>query len=66
MLSSEEQEECKNYLRKTRDYLIKILDDCDSNLSVVKKVSCRFYFLIIANYVIRNFALILYFGNFKK
>uniref|UniRef100_A0A8B9X3Z1 RAN binding protein 2 n=1 Tax=Bos mutus grunniens TaxID=30521 RepID=A0A8B9X3Z1_BOSMU len=38
VLSSEEQEECKNYLRKTRDYLIKILDDCDSNLSVVKKL----------------------------
>ncbi|XP_057596689.1 ranBP2-like and GRIP domain-containing protein 3 isoform X6 [Hippopotamus amphibius kiboko] len=38
VLSSEEQEECKNYLRKTRDYLIKILDDCDSDLSVVKKL----------------------------
>uniref|UniRef100_A0A2I3GEG3 RAN binding protein 2 n=1 Tax=Nomascus leucogenys TaxID=61853 RepID=A0A2I3GEG3_NOMLE len=37
-LSPEEQEECKNYLRKTRDYLIKILDDSDSNLSVVKKL----------------------------
>uniref|UniRef100_A0A8C6BYG6 RAN binding protein 2 n=1 Tax=Monodon monoceros TaxID=40151 RepID=A0A8C6BYG6_MONMO len=37
-LSSEEQEECKNYLRKTRDYLIKILDDSDSDLSVVKKL----------------------------
>ncbi|XP_045440129.1 E3 SUMO-protein ligase RanBP2 isoform X10 [Pipistrellus kuhlii] len=36
--SPEEQEECKNYLRKTRDYLIKILDDSDSNLSVVKKL----------------------------
>eukprot|EP00074_Homo_sapiens_P084712 XP_016859593.1 RANBP2-like and GRIP domain-containing protein 1 isoform X3 [Homo sapiens] len=34
----EEQEECKNYLRKTRDYLIKIIDDSDSNLSVVKKL----------------------------
>ncbi|ERE87273.1 E3 SUMO-protein ligase RanBP2 [Cricetulus griseus] len=37
-LSPEEQEECKNYLRKTRDYLIKILDDSDSNISVVQKV----------------------------
>ncbi|XP_073094813.1 ranBP2-like and GRIP domain-containing protein 4 isoform X7 [Manis javanica] len=37
-LSPEEQEECKNYLRKTRDYLIKILDDSDSNLSVAKKL----------------------------
>uniref|UniRef100_A0A8D2DII7 RAN binding protein 2 n=1 Tax=Sciurus vulgaris TaxID=55149 RepID=A0A8D2DII7_SCIVU len=37
-LSPEEQEECKNYLRKTRDYLIKILDDSDSNLSVVQKL----------------------------
>ena len=44
-LSSEEQEECKNYLRKTRDYLIKILDDSDSDLSVVKKVSCRLFVL---------------------
>ncbi|XP_054963578.1 ranBP2-like and GRIP domain-containing protein 4 isoform X2 [Pan paniscus] len=34
----EEQEECRNYLRKTRDYLIKIIDDSDSNLSVVKKL----------------------------
>nr|XP_054534121.1 ranBP2-like and GRIP domain-containing protein 4 isoform X7 [Pan troglodytes] len=34
----EEREECKNYLRKTRDYLIKIIDDSDSNLSVVKKL----------------------------
>ncbi|XP_025787816.1 E3 SUMO-protein ligase RanBP2 [Puma concolor] len=37
-LSPEEQEECKNYLRKTRDYLIKILDDSDSNLSVTRKL----------------------------
>uniref|UniRef100_A0A8C0KA85 RAN binding protein 2 n=1 Tax=Canis lupus dingo TaxID=286419 RepID=A0A8C0KA85_CANLU len=37
-LSPEEQEECKNYLRKARDYLIKILDDSDSNLSVAKKL----------------------------
>nr|XP_055234214.1 ranBP2-like and GRIP domain-containing protein 3 isoform X2 [Gorilla gorilla gorilla] len=37
-LSPEEQEECRNYLRKTRGYLIKILDDSDSNLSVVKKL----------------------------
>ncbi|KAM9585121.1 E3 SUMO-protein ligase RanBP2 isoform 1-T1 [Trichechus inunguis] len=37
-LSLEEQEECKNYLRKTRDYLIKILDDSDSNPSVIKKL----------------------------
>ncbi|XP_037663069.1 E3 SUMO-protein ligase RanBP2 isoform X2 [Choloepus didactylus] len=37
-LSPEEQEECKNYLRKTRDYLIKILDDSDSDLSVVEKL----------------------------
>ncbi|XP_062943980.1 E3 SUMO-protein ligase RanBP2 isoform X2 [Cynocephalus volans] len=37
-LSLEEQEECKNYLRKTRDYLIKIVDDSDSNLSVVRKL----------------------------
>uniref|UniRef100_A0A8C8TXB6 RAN binding protein 2 n=1 Tax=Peromyscus maniculatus bairdii TaxID=230844 RepID=A0A8C8TXB6_PERMB len=37
-LSPEEQEECKNYLRKTRDYLIKILDDSDSNISVVQKL----------------------------
>ncbi|XP_012586985.1 PREDICTED: E3 SUMO-protein ligase RanBP2 isoform X2 [Condylura cristata] len=37
-LSPEEQEECKNYLRKTRDYLIKIIDDSDSNLSLVKKL----------------------------
>ncbi|XP_058134297.1 E3 SUMO-protein ligase RanBP2 isoform X3 [Dasypus novemcinctus] len=37
-LSPEEQEECKNYLRKTRDYLIKILDDSDSDLSIVKKL----------------------------
>ncbi|XP_063645528.1 RANBP2-like and GRIP domain-containing protein 5/6 isoform X6 [Pan troglodytes] len=37
-LSPEEQEECKNYLTKTRDYLIKIIDDSDSNLSVVKKL----------------------------
>uniref|UniRef100_H0XVI6 E3 SUMO-protein ligase RanBP2 n=1 Tax=Otolemur garnettii TaxID=30611 RepID=H0XVI6_OTOGA len=37
-LSPEEQEECKNYLRKTRDYLLKIIDDSDSNLSVVKKL----------------------------
>ncbi|XP_055234194.2 ranBP2-like and GRIP domain-containing protein 4 isoform X1 [Gorilla gorilla gorilla] len=37
-LSPEGQEECKNYLRKTRGYLIKILDDSDSNLSVVKKL----------------------------
>nr|XP_019570561.1 PREDICTED: E3 SUMO-protein ligase RanBP2-like isoform X1 [Rhinolophus sinicus] len=35
-LSPEEQEECKNYLRKTRDYLIKILDDSDSDFSVRK------------------------------
>ncbi|XP_044119732.1 E3 SUMO-protein ligase RanBP2 isoform X1 [Neovison vison] len=37
-LSPEEQEECKNYLRKARDYLIKILDDSDSNLLVAKKL----------------------------
>uniref|UniRef100_A0A8C3VZN2 RAN binding protein 2 n=1 Tax=Catagonus wagneri TaxID=51154 RepID=A0A8C3VZN2_9CETA len=37
-LSCEEQEECKNYLRKTRDYLIKILDDTDLDPSVVKKL----------------------------
>ncbi|XP_069350852.1 ranBP2-like and GRIP domain-containing protein 4 isoform X2 [Eulemur rufifrons] len=37
-LSPEEQEECKNYLRKTRDYLLKIIDDSDSNLSVVRKL----------------------------
>ncbi|XP_054534687.1 RANBP2-like and GRIP domain-containing protein 5/6 isoform X9 [Pan troglodytes] len=37
-LSPEEQEECRNYLTKTRDYLIKIIDDSDSNLSVVKKL----------------------------
>ncbi|XP_029792910.1 E3 SUMO-protein ligase RanBP2-like isoform X1 [Suricata suricatta] len=37
-LSPEEQEECKNYLRKTRDYLIKILDDSDSNLPVTRKL----------------------------
>ncbi|XP_053442749.1 E3 SUMO-protein ligase RanBP2-like isoform X2 [Nycticebus coucang] len=37
-LSPEEQEECKNYLRKTRDYLLKIIDDSDSSLSVVKKL----------------------------
>ncbi|XP_021535986.1 E3 SUMO-protein ligase RanBP2 isoform X1 [Neomonachus schauinslandi] len=37
-LSPEEQEECKNYLRKARDYLIKILDDSDSSLSVAKKL----------------------------
>ncbi|XP_047301632.1 RANBP2-like and GRIP domain-containing protein 8 isoform X5 [Homo sapiens] len=37
-LSPEEQEECRNYLTKTRDYLIKIIDDGDSNLSVVKKL----------------------------
>lgn len=37
-LSPEEQEECKNYLRKTRDYLIKILDDSDSDISVVQKL----------------------------
>ncbi|KAG8512370.1 E3 SUMO-protein ligase RanBP2, partial [Galemys pyrenaicus] len=37
-LSPEEQEECKNYLRKTRDYLIKIIDDIDSDLSLVKKL----------------------------
>uniref|UniRef100_A0A5F9CHU6 RanBD1 domain-containing protein n=1 Tax=Oryctolagus cuniculus TaxID=9986 RepID=A0A5F9CHU6_RABIT len=37
-LSPEEQEECKNYLRKTRDYLIKILDDSDSDLSVARKL----------------------------
>ncbi|XP_014444481.2 E3 SUMO-protein ligase RanBP2 isoform X2 [Tupaia chinensis] len=37
-LSPEEQEECKNYLRKARDYLIKISDDSDSDLSVVKKL----------------------------
>uniref|UniRef100_A0A8C5W7D0 RAN binding protein 2 n=1 Tax=Microcebus murinus TaxID=30608 RepID=A0A8C5W7D0_MICMU len=37
-LSPEEQEECKNYLRRTRDYLLKIIDDSDSNLSVVKKL----------------------------
>uniref|UniRef100_A0A452S4J5 358 kDa nucleoporin n=1 Tax=Ursus americanus TaxID=9643 RepID=A0A452S4J5_URSAM len=34
VLSPEEQEECKNYLRKARDYLIKILDDSDSSLSL--------------------------------
>nr|XP_015104338.1 ranBP2-like and GRIP domain-containing protein 4 isoform X2 [Vicugna pacos] len=38
MLSPEEQEECKNCLRKARDYLIKILDDSDSSLSVVQKL----------------------------
>ncbi|XP_012519718.1 PREDICTED: E3 SUMO-protein ligase RanBP2 [Propithecus coquereli] len=38
-LSPEEQEECKNYLRRTRDYLLKIIDDSDSHLSVVKKYS---------------------------
>uniref|UniRef100_A0A8C9AKP8 RAN binding protein 2 n=1 Tax=Prolemur simus TaxID=1328070 RepID=A0A8C9AKP8_PROSS len=37
-LSPEEQEECKNYLRRTRDYLLKIIDDSDSNLSVVRKL----------------------------
>ncbi|XP_062066043.1 E3 SUMO-protein ligase RanBP2 isoform X3 [Lepus europaeus] len=37
-LSPEEHEECKNYLRKTRDYLIKILDDSDSDLSVARKL----------------------------
>ncbi|XP_054994029.1 E3 SUMO-protein ligase RanBP2 isoform X1 [Sorex araneus] len=37
-LSPEEQEECKNYLRKTRDYLIKILDNSDSDFSVAKKL----------------------------
>uniref|UniRef100_A0A8D0XI96 E3 SUMO-protein ligase RanBP2 n=1 Tax=Sus scrofa TaxID=9823 RepID=A0A8D0XI96_PIG len=37
-LSCEEQEECKNYLRKTRDYLIKVLDDTDVDPSVVKKL----------------------------
>ncbi|KAK1339585.1 hypothetical protein QTO34_018138 [Cnephaeus nilssonii] len=41
--SPEEQEECKNYLRKTRDYLIKILDDSDSNLSVLKKTDWQRY-----------------------
>ncbi|XP_004844573.1 E3 SUMO-protein ligase RanBP2 isoform X3 [Heterocephalus glaber] len=38
VLSPEEQEECKNYLRKSRDYLIKILDDSDSNPSVIQKL----------------------------
>ncbi|XP_055970618.1 E3 SUMO-protein ligase RanBP2-like isoform X2 [Sorex fumeus] len=37
-LSPEEQEECKNYLRKARDYLIKILDNSDSDFSVAKKL----------------------------
>ncbi|XP_036926477.1 E3 SUMO-protein ligase RanBP2 isoform X3 [Sturnira hondurensis] len=37
-LSPEEQEECRNYLRKTRDYLIKILDESDTDLSVVQKL----------------------------
>uniref|UniRef100_A0A6I8P227 E3 SUMO-protein ligase RanBP2 n=1 Tax=Ornithorhynchus anatinus TaxID=9258 RepID=A0A6I8P227_ORNAN len=37
-LSPEEQEECKNYLRKCRDYLIKISDETCSDPSVVKKL----------------------------
>ncbi|XP_006873099.1 PREDICTED: E3 SUMO-protein ligase RanBP2 isoform X2 [Chrysochloris asiatica] len=37
-LSPEEQEGCKNYLRKTRDHLIKILDGSDADPSVIKKL----------------------------
>ncbi|XP_038597551.1 E3 SUMO-protein ligase RanBP2 isoform X2 [Tachyglossus aculeatus] len=37
-LSPEEQEECKNYLRKCRDYLIRISDEACSDPSVVKKL----------------------------
>ncbi|XP_040831438.1 E3 SUMO-protein ligase RanBP2 isoform X3 [Ochotona curzoniae] len=37
-LSPEEQEECKNCLRKSRDYLIKIIDETDLDLSVARKL----------------------------
>lgn len=37
-LSPEEQEECRNYLKKSRDYLIRIIDESCIDASVIEKV----------------------------
>uniref|UniRef100_A0A8D0G5T5 RAN binding protein 2 n=1 Tax=Sphenodon punctatus TaxID=8508 RepID=A0A8D0G5T5_SPHPU len=37
-LSPEEQEECKNNLRKSKDYLIKIIDESFTDTSVIEKL----------------------------
>uniref|UniRef100_A0A7M4FDK2 E3 SUMO-protein ligase RanBP2 n=1 Tax=Crocodylus porosus TaxID=8502 RepID=A0A7M4FDK2_CROPO len=37
-LSPEEQEECKNHLRKSRDYLMKIIDESFTDISVIEKL----------------------------
>ncbi|XP_054829021.1 ranBP2-like and GRIP domain-containing protein 3 isoform X2 [Eublepharis macularius] len=37
-LSPEEQEECRNYLKKSRDYLLKIIDESCTDASVMEKL----------------------------
>ncbi|XP_062982267.1 ranBP2-like and GRIP domain-containing protein 4 isoform X3 [Elgaria multicarinata webbii] len=37
-MSLEEQEECRNYLKKSRDYLIKIIDESCTDTSVIEKL----------------------------
>ncbi|XP_053160760.1 E3 SUMO-protein ligase RanBP2-like isoform X1 [Hemicordylus capensis] len=37
-LSLEEQEECRNHLKKSRDYLIKIIDESSTNTAVIEKL----------------------------
>uniref|UniRef100_A0ABM5FZ24 E3 SUMO-protein ligase RanBP2 n=1 Tax=Pogona vitticeps TaxID=103695 RepID=A0ABM5FZ24_9SAUR len=37
-LSVEEQEECRNHLKKSRDYLIKIIDESCTDSSVIEKL----------------------------
>ncbi|XP_044284139.1 E3 SUMO-protein ligase RanBP2-like isoform X2 [Varanus komodoensis] len=37
-LSLEEQEECRNYLKKSRDYLIKIIDESCTDAAVIEKL----------------------------
>lgn len=37
-LSQEEQEECRNYLKKSKDYLLKIIDESCTDASVIEKV----------------------------
>ncbi|KAJ6667455.1 hypothetical protein lerEdw1_016576 [Lerista edwardsae] len=38
-LSQEEQEECRNYLKKSKDYLLKIIDESCTDASVIEKLS---------------------------
>lgn len=37
-LSVEEQEECRNHLKKSRDYLLKIIDESCTDSSAIEKV----------------------------